>query len=115
MKKVKIFHDCELDKISYQYPEGDWPYGERFVLRLKDGRTIREEQLFVLGAARRPLSMAHVEKKFRACASSSGFPSDRTEELIHIVEKVEVIGSISEMLGGFLLDRAAVRTKRTRR
>ena len=115
MKKVKIFHDCELDKISYQYPEGDWPYGERFVLRLKDGRTIREEQLFVLGAARRPLSMAHVEKKFRACASTSGFPSDRTEQLIDIVEKIEVIGSVSEMLGKFLLDRAAVQTKRTRR
>ena len=85
------------------------------MLRLKDGRTIREEQLFVLGAARRPLSMAHVEKKFRACASSSGFPNDRTEELIDIVEKIEVIGSVSEMLGRFLVDRTAVRAKRTER
>lgn len=101
MKKVRVFHDCELDRISYRYPEGDWPYGERYVLRLKDGRTIREEQIFVLGAARRPLSLRHVEEKFRACASSSGFDAERTEELIRSVAEIEQIHNVSRLLEKF--------------
>lgn len=115
MRKVKIFHDWELDKISYQYPEGDWPYGERFVLRTKDGRIIREEQMFVLGAARRPLSISHVERKFRSCASSSGFQVDQTRKLIDSVEEIERFGSVSELLERFRLNHGTIRAKRTKR
>jgi 2-methylcitrate dehydratase PrpD len=111
MKKIKVFHDCELDKISYRYPEGDWPYGERFVLRLKDGRTIREEQIFVLGAARRPLSMEHVRKKFRTCASAAGFPDWHMELLIDSVAEIERAGSISELLKRFRPEHRAGRNR----
>jgi 2-methylcitrate dehydratase PrpD len=101
MKKVKVFHDCELDRISYEYPEGDWPYGERYILRLKDGRTITEEQIFVLGAARRPLSLQHVKEKFRVCAHSAGFDTERTEDLIRSVGEIESVRSTSELLDRF--------------
>ncbi len=103
MKKIKVYHDSELDKISYQYPEADWPYGERYVVRLKDCRTLREEQIFVLGAARRPLSMEYVRNKFIACASTAGFSSKRTEGIIGLVEGIEELEKISHLLREFRL------------
>ncbi|OPY75661.1 MAG: MmgE/PrpD family protein [Syntrophorhabdus sp. PtaU1.Bin058] len=105
MQKVRVYHDCELDKISYQYPEGDWPYGERFVIEMKDGRVIREEQIFVLGAARRPLSMDRVEEKFRICASTSGLAPGRIERTIAMVEGLEGLEKISQLLRQFRLHR----------
>jgi 2-methylcitrate dehydratase PrpD len=98
MKKIKVYHDTELDKISYQYPEGDWPYGERFVIELKDGQVIKEEQLFVLGAARRPLSMDRVKEKFRICASTSGLSPRKTERTIAMVESIDALEKTSQLL-----------------
>jgi 2-methylcitrate dehydratase PrpD len=98
MRKVRVYHDCDLDKISYQYPEREWPYGERYVIQLKDGRTIREEQIFVLGAARRPLSMAHVKRKFMTCASASDLPLKKAERVMAMVEGLEEVGEISHLL-----------------
>lgn len=112
MKKIKVFHDCDLHRISYQYPEGDWPYGERYVLKLRDGRVIQEEQIFVLGAARRPLSMEHVKKKFRSCAVASGLSHERTEHLIDTVERIERLATVSELLNQFRNKDETVRSKR---
>ena len=101
MQRVKVFHDSELDKTSYQYPEADWPYGERFEIVLTDGRTLREEQIFVLGAARRPLSMAHVKDKFRICTATAGFTPKRAAQLINDVEEIESFDDLHIFLGKF--------------
>jgi hypothetical protein len=65
---------------------------------MRDGQTIKEEQLFVLGAARRPLSMAHVVEKFKTCASASGLAGTKAARVINMVESMEQLEDISQLL-----------------
>lgn len=101
MKKTKVFHCPRMEKFSRSHPEVEWPYAERMVVKLKDGRVFEEEQGYIRGAAKRPLTMKHVEAKFVDCATMAGFTKERIAEVIAEVNKLEKVKDISTLLDLF--------------
>lgn len=97
MKKTKVYHDARLEKLSNEYPEVTWPYGERMVIKLKDGRKIEEEEIFIQGAAKRPLSIKEVREKFDDCASYAGLSEERRDKIASMIESLEEVKDISEL------------------
>jgi 2-methylcitrate dehydratase PrpD len=98
MKKIKVFHDSRLTKISFEYPEHAWPYGERMVIRLKDGRLIEEEEIFIQGASQRPLGIEQVKEKFYNCAFSAGLSREKSDKTVAMIEELEKVDNIHELI-----------------
>ncbi|RLB38987.1 MAG: hypothetical protein DRH12_12110 [Deltaproteobacteria bacterium] len=97
MKKIKVFHNSDLEKISTQYPEEQYPYPERMIIKLKNGNVIEEEEIFIQGGAKRPLSMEHIKRKFLDCSSEVGVAAEKTSEIIAMVEDLENVRNISQL------------------
>ena len=76
-------------------------YGEIVIVRLKDGRVIEDEQIFMQGAAKRPLSMDDVIKKFNNCANEVGLVQIRKDGIISAVKDLENISDISGLICNF--------------
>jgi 2-methylcitrate dehydratase PrpD len=98
MEKIKVYHNSRLEKISNTHPEEEWPYGERVVIKLKDGRVIEEEEIFVQGAVKRPLSVEHVKRKFYECASEAGLSEQRRAKIVSMIEDLQDVGDISKRI-----------------
>lgn len=101
MKKTKVFHCPRMENISRSHPEVEWPYAERMVVKMKDGRVFEEEQHYIRGAAKRPLTMKHVEGKFVDCATMAGLTKERIAEVIAEVNKLDEVKDISKFLDLF--------------
>ncbi|MDO8722846.1 MAG: MmgE/PrpD family protein [Syntrophales bacterium] len=101
MKKTKVFHCPRMEKISISHPEIEWSYAERMVVKLKDGRVCEEEQHFVRGGAKRPLTMKHVEEKFIDYATRAGLARKKITDVIAKVHKLEEVEDISKFLDLF--------------
>ncbi|RLA87405.1 MAG: hypothetical protein DRG40_00425 [Deltaproteobacteria bacterium] len=97
MKKIKVFHNSDLEKISNQYPEEQYPHPERMIIKLRNGNVIEEEETFIQGGTRRPLSMEHIKRKFLDCTSEVGIAPQKSSQIIVMVEELENIGNISQL------------------
>ena len=105
MQKIKVFHNSKLEKLSCEFPEEEWPYGERVEVRLKDGRVLEEEQIFVQGAAKRPFFMEDVIQKYHNCAIEAGLSEEKRQKILLMVKDLDQLTSISDLVGqyeGFL-------------
>jgi 2-methylcitrate dehydratase PrpD len=98
MKKIKVYHNSILERISREYPEVEWAHPERMVIKLKGGRVIEEEETFIQGAAKRPLSVEHVRDKFHECASEVGLSAEKREKILSIIDGLEEVKDISRLI-----------------
>jgi 2-methylcitrate dehydratase PrpD len=101
MKKTKVYHNGRLEKISNEHPEETWPYGTRVVIRLKDGLTIEEEEIFTLGAVKRPLSMKAAKRKYYACVSDGLLSREEADQVFEMISLLDKLENISLLMNAF--------------
>ncbi len=101
MGKIKVYHNGKLESISFEHPEEECAYGEIAIVRLKNGYTVEDEQIYMQGATKRPLSMDDVRKKFIYCANESGLAQIKKDKIITTVKNIENAGSISDLFPNF--------------
>jgi 2-methylcitrate dehydratase PrpD len=95
MEKIRIYHNSELEAFSNQYPEETAPHAERMIIRLKDGRTIQEEEIFILGMTRRPLSADDVGFKYQDCGAVAGLASEQIDRIISLTRALDELEAVS--------------------
>lgn len=98
MEKIKIYHNSELESYSNQYPEETAPHAERMIVNLKNGNTIQEEEIFILGMTKRPLSFKDVEFKYHDCGSVAGLTTEKIEQIISLLNNLEQIDNVGAMM-----------------
>jgi 2-methylcitrate dehydratase PrpD len=98
MAKIKLFHNSEMEKYSNQYPEKTAPHAERMIVRLKNGRTIEEEEIFIRGMTKRPLSLEDVILKFHNCGAAAGLSEEKVDMVISLINKFEQAESVAELV-----------------
>ena len=98
MEKIKVYHNSELEKYSNQYPEETAPHAERMIIRLKDGKCIEEEEIFILGMTKRPLSSEDVIPKYYDCGSVAGLSMEKIDEIISLADNIEKLENISTLV-----------------
>jgi 2-methylcitrate dehydratase PrpD len=98
MDKTKVFHNSELEVASNQYAEETGPHAERMLIRLKNGGVITEEEIFILGMARRPLTFEDVRFKYQDCGSVAGLPPDEIDTIVSLVTGLERLNDLPLLL-----------------
>lgn len=98
MEKIKIYHNSELESYSNQYPEETAPHAERMIVKLKNGKTIQEEEIFILGMTKRPLTFKDVEFKYHDCGSVAGLTTEKIEYIISLLKNLEQIDNVGVMM-----------------
>lgn len=98
MDKIRVYHNSELEKYSNQYPEETAPHAERMIVRLRDGRAIREEEIFILGMTRRPLSFDDVVSKYHDCGKIACISGDKIDRIISLADDIDKLENVSELL-----------------
>ena len=98
MEKIQVFHDGNLEARCNEYPEEMGPHGERMVVHLKNGGVIEEEELFILGMARRPLSLEDVRFKLRDCGGSAGLAPESADKLMSMAADLERLDDLTPLL-----------------
>lgn len=98
MKKIKLFHNSELECLSNEFPEETAPHAERMIVRLKDGTKIVEEEIFIRGMTKRPLFFDDVAFKYRDCGAVAGLSVDKIDGIISLVQSLEQLEDISELI-----------------
>ncbi len=91
LKKITVRHDPSMDA---RYPEG---IPNRITLRLKDGRTLTEENTFPRGHARNPMSDEEVEAKFRRLTAWALSPA-RQDEVLRFLWNLESQPGIAPLM-----------------
>ncbi len=91
VKKIKVRHDPEMDP---RYPEG---IPNRITLRLKDGRTLTEENTFPRGHARNPMSDEEVEAKFFVLTEWA-LPRARQDEVLKFIWSLDSQANIRPLM-----------------
>ncbi len=66
-------------------------------IALKDGRTIAGRADFGKGSPANPMSYDEVADKFRGCAAFSRWPSDKAEQVVDLVRKIEYLKDVGEL------------------
>jgi 2-methylcitrate dehydratase PrpD len=103
MAKIKLFHNSELETYSNQYPEHTAPHAERMIVKLKNGQIIQEEEIFILGMTKRPLSFKDVEPKYYNCGAVAGLSTVKIADIISLVNNLDQLEntlSLVKMLDG---------------
>ena len=98
MEKIKLFHNSELEQYSNQYPEETAPHAERMIVKLKDGKVIKEEEIFIRGMTKRPLFFEDVAFKYQDCGAAAGMSEERIDTIISLVRNLEQVDSISGLM-----------------
>jgi 2-methylcitrate dehydratase PrpD len=98
MEKIKVFHNSELEVASNQYSEETGPHAERMVVRLKNGSAITEEEIFILGMARRPLIFDDVRFKYEDCGRVAGLPPEKIDKIVSLVAGLEHLDDLTPLL-----------------
>ena len=91
VQKIRVRHDAALDA---GYPAG---IPNRITLRLRDGRTLTEENTFPRGHARNPMSDEEVEAKFRRLTEWALSPA-RQDEVLHFLWNLEAQANLSPLM-----------------
>jgi 2-methylcitrate dehydratase PrpD len=98
MRKIKIYHNSELEGYSNQHPEETAPHAERMIVKLKNGRIIQEEEIFILGMTKRPLTFNDVEFKYHDCGGVAGLATEKIEHIISLLNNLEQIDNVGVMM-----------------
>jgi len=98
MEKIKVFHNSELEGRSNQYEEETGPHAERMVIHLKNGRVITEEEVFIRGMARRPLSLEDIRFKYQDCGSVAGLAPEKIDTIVSLVAGLEHLDDLAPLL-----------------
>ncbi len=91
MRRVSVEFDPEIDARGYDRMRSAMD------LRLRDGREITVEADVYPGGPERPLTREELRQKFRDCAAQA-LPSDRAEEALAGVERVDEIPRVADFL-----------------
>ncbi|MFQ3610524.1 MAG: MmgE/PrpD family protein [Fimbriimonadales bacterium] len=91
VKKITVRHDRSMDP---RYPEG---IPNRITVRLKDGRTLTEENTFPRGHARNPMSDEEVEAKFFVLTEWA-LPRSRQDEVLNFIWNLEAQANLSPLM-----------------
>jgi 2-methylcitrate dehydratase PrpD len=97
MDKIKVYHNSELERVSNQYPEETAPHAERMIVKLKDGRSLMEEEIFILGMTKRPLSSEDVIPKYYDCGHAAGLSDEKVDQILFVTGHMEKLEDISEL------------------
>jgi 2-methylcitrate dehydratase PrpD len=111
MEKIKVFHNSELEVASNQYAEETGPHAERMLVRLKSGRVLTEEEIFILGMARRPLAFEDVRFKYKDCGSVAGLPPEDIDTIISLATGLEQLNDLTLLLQHLSSERKPSWTK----
>lgn len=98
MEKIRVYHNSEMEDYSNRYPEEQGPHAERMIVRFKDGRIIQEEEIFILGMAKRPLSFKDVESKYQDCGGAAGLKDRKIEQIIALIVNLERYGNVAVLM-----------------
>ena len=98
MHKIKVYHNSELEGVSNRYPEETAPHAERMIVKLKDGRSIVEEEIFILGMTKRPLSSKDVIPKYYDCGHAAGLSDEKIDQILSMTDHMEKLENISELM-----------------
>lgn len=98
MAKITLYHNSELEGYANAYPEETAPHAERMIVRCKDGRVIEEEEIFIKGMTRRPLSFTDVSMKYYDCGKVAGMSAAQVDELTALVRNMENIGTVRDFI-----------------
>jgi len=98
MEKIQVFHNGELEEHCNQYLEEMGPHGERMVVHLKNGAVIEEEEIFILGMARRPLSLEDVRHKYQDCGNMAGLSQENIDKIISLVTELDQLDDLTPLL-----------------
>ncbi len=91
VKKITVRHDPAMDP---RYPEG---IPNRITVRLKDGRTLTEENTFPRGHARNPMSDEEVEAKFFVLTEWA-LSRQRQDEVLQFIWNLESQDNLSPLM-----------------
>ena len=98
MEKIEVFHNSELEGYSNQYAEETGPHAERMVVRLKNGDVIQEEEIFIRGMARRPLTLEDVSFKYQDCGSVAGLAQEKIDTIVSLVAGLERLADLESLM-----------------
>ena len=98
MEKIKVFHNSEIEGYSNQYAEETGPHAERMVVRLKNGDVIKEEEIFIRGMARRPLTLDDVSFKYQDCGGVAGLPPEKIDAIVSLAAGLEHLDDLTPLL-----------------
>jgi 2-methylcitrate dehydratase PrpD len=105
MGMTKVFHNSELEVASNQYAEETGPHAERMVVRLKNGGVLTEEEIFILGMARRPLTFEDVRFKYQDCGNVAGLPPEEIGTILSLMEGLERLNDLTLLLRHLSIER----------
>ncbi|CUU11443.1 MAG: MmgE/PrpD family protein [Fimbriimonadales bacterium] len=91
LKKITVRHDPSMDA---RYPEG---IPNRITLRLKDGRTLTEENTFPRGHARNPMSDEEVEAKFYVLTEWA-LPRERQDAVLQFLWSLDSQANLQPLM-----------------
>jgi len=98
MEKISLYHNSDMEAYANQYPEETAPHAERMILRLKNGQVIQEEQIFIRGMTRRPLSFEDVQAKYQDCGQVAGLSPARIDQLVDLTRELERMDSLRPLI-----------------
>jgi 2-methylcitrate dehydratase len=91
LKKITVRYDPSMDA---RYPEG---IPNRITLRLKDGRTLAEENTFPRGHARNPMSDEEVEAKFYVLTEWA-LPRERQDAVLQFLWSLDLQANLQPLM-----------------
>ena len=66
-------------------------------IHLRNGRTLSGRADFGKGSPENPLSYDEVADKFRGCAQFAGWPDNKTEKIISLVDRMEALENLMDL------------------
>jgi 2-methylcitrate dehydratase PrpD len=87
-----------MEHYSNQYPEETAPHAERMIVNLKNGETIKEEEIFIRGMTKRPLSFDDVMFKYDDCGAAAGISKKKVDAIISMVNDIEQLEDVSTLM-----------------
>ena len=97
IKRVNFYVDPEAERAGYD------KMTSILTVHLKDGSTISGRADFAKGSPADPMTFKDASAKFRTCAEYAGWPGDRTEKIIELVNSLEQttdVRKIAALLSG---------------
>ena len=91
-KRVKVVPDERMNLRRYDYPAA------AVTIRLRDGRTLESSVVSQLGDFSNPAPRQDLLNKFRVLAGNT-WDAERIERIIATVDRLDTLGSISELTG----------------
>jgi 2-methylcitrate dehydratase PrpD len=88
IERVRFYVDPEAEKAGYD------KMTTILKITLKDGRTISGHADFGKGSPINPMSYDEVAEKFRGCAAFAEWPTDKANQVIEMVRKLEDVSDV---------------------